>query len=171
MYVSYQLDFGSYDSRHGFQIVDNDNEQILWTEWVVDGYILVGTTRDIYKIYSTFAEDSNGVISISIQGMGLTQPPISSAVIKWGTFIVYLSSEGWKYIAGSVVENFSQQLDLLYRGFSRQGLNALQTPVGNIPVYSCAQSHNHLYASVVDTAGNNVLHIYNFNKKTWVKMY
>jgi hypothetical protein len=167
MYVSYQLDFGSIDSRHEFTICANASEKILWVRMVIDGYVLVGTTKDIYRIISTYEEDSNGLITIDIRGMGLTQPPISSAYTMWGTFLVYLSSEGWKYLAGSVTDTFSGQLSLLYRGFSRQGLNGINAPQGNSPSFYCASASNRIYCTVVDSAGNGLIHCYDFLLKTW----
>ena len=163
MYVSYRLDFGSIDSRHEFLICANASEKILWVRMVIDGYVLVGTTKDIYKITGTYEEDENGLISVDIRGCGLTQPPVSPAFAMWGTFLIYISSEGWKYLAGSVAETFTNQVDLLYRGLDRQGLYGL----GLTKTISGAAAANRFYGVMVDSQGTSLIHCYDLMRKTW----
>jgi len=168
MYVSYPYDPGTYDARHKFQIVGTKNETILWAERVVDGEILVGTTADIYSVRGDLAYDeTTGLLNVSVVGIGVGQPPTSSAKAKYDNTIIYLAEDGWRSIAGSSTYSLVTPIDLLYRGYDRHGINAVTKQSRNSSITTCCVSNNRLICSIDHGAYGRALHVYHFGRKQW----
>jgi hypothetical protein len=167
-YPSFIYDPGSYDSRHEFRICGTDSEIILWATKVIDGVILVGTTNDIYSLSGDFGyEQDTGLLNISVESLGIKQPPVSAAVCVWSNNLIYLAEDGWRSLAGSQTQTVIDQIDLLYRKTARHGLGYAVTGSRNSDVSVCVVSGNKLYTAITDSVNGRVMHIYDFIRKQW----
>lgn len=166
MYATYRYDPGSYDSRHAFQITGSENEYILWARQVIDGVILVGTTKDIYQVTGNFAYDeATGLLDVTIVGYKIAQPPVSSASTVHSNVLYYLAEDGWRSVAGSASNSIIGSIDLLFRGHSRHGIGYVN--VGANGISDCCVSKNRLITSMDFSDLGRAILYYDFTRQSW----
>lgn len=152
--------------------VGNATETALWVKKLRE-QLFVGTTRDIYRMDGDWTVRIDGAVNVSKRPLGVTQPPISSAVavgtVNGADVLVYLASDGWRVLQGPLLVDGA--VDLLWRGYTRHGVDAVN--VGSASArFRCAITKNTLFALTpegTDTTSSDVLHAYSFGKQRWYR--
>ncbi len=123
LYPSRKLNPDSYAAGQVITICGND-ETAYWV--VKHGQeLLVGTSRDIYRIPGSGDELTDGSLDFAKIPLGIGNPPISSAIAREGESLIYLAADGWRVFLGSNSQPVRGDLDLLWRGYTRHGVSPI----------------------------------------------
>jgi hypothetical protein len=123
LYPSRKLNPDSYAAGQVITICGSD-ETAYWV--VKHGQeLLVGTSRDIYRISGAGDELTDGSLDFAKIPLGIGNPPISSAFAREGESLIYLAADGWRVFLGSNSQPVRGDLDLLWRGYTRHGVSPI----------------------------------------------
>jgi hypothetical protein len=168
MYPSYQYDPGSYDERFVFKIASADPEAIMWAEKVIDGVLLVGTTSDIYEVTGDFTYDeTNEILNVAIHPLGIRQPPVNTAHCVYNNTLFYVAEDGWRYVAGSSSGTISDSIDMLFKGYDRNGIGHINVGTRNSIPCSGVISKGRLVTCMDLTTVDRAILVYTFSRQRW----
>lgn len=171
LYPSRQRNPDSFSTGEVVRVGDAA-ESALWIK-KVNEQVYVGTTRDIYRFDGDWTKLPDGSLNVIKRPLGLTSPPISSAVtvgtIGGADLLVYLSSDGWRVLGGGLL--ITEAIDLLWRGYTRHGVYYVNV-VDSTARFRVAISKGVLFAITPegsDTTSSVVIHAYHFAKQRWYR--
>jgi hypothetical protein len=172
---SYYLDPGSYDSRFTYKLGSSFGDTCYFIAKVSEGTILIGTNNDIYSITGSFAlislPDGSATLDVNIRPLGINKPPVSDAYYVDNGSLYYLAEDGWRILSGNSTENFTGNLNLLYRKETRHGISPVSENAGNINWINCTKSKGRFLACMVHDTIDRAMHIYNEDYKYWTFWY
>lgn len=134
MYPSDINNFDVVDISRGVRTCGSDNELFMWAIKVAEGYVLVGTTVDIYVLSGTFTTLPDGVIDIYYRPMVCQHPPIAKDATFANGLVYYLAADGWRSIGTSASTTellVAPSTDQLYNNVERYGYNPSSSSASN----------------------------------------
>jgi hypothetical protein len=172
IYPSLPNDFSRYDTRHVVENAGSDSEINLFIARVSERELVVATTNEIYVLSGDGTEDPiTGLLDFRLAPLGISKPPISRDFAIEDNSLFYRASDGWRKLAGSSSTLLSTELELLYRGETRHGINGVLKP-SSLPVMSsCTFSGNRFIASVEHSTLGRLLHVYHIKQGYWNLAY
>jgi hypothetical protein len=170
LYPSRQRNPDSYASGEVIRVGDA-TETALWVKKSREN-LYVGTTRDIYRLDGDFTVLPDGTINVAKRPMGVTRPPISSAVaignVNGSDVLVYLASDGPRVLNGALLADDS--VSLLWRGQTRHGVSGVNT--SSTGRFRMAITDNVLYVLTPEgasTTSSTAIHAYHFGFQRWYR--
>jgi hypothetical protein len=167
LYLSLPNNPGLIDANRTIEIASEDSEVILFITKVAERAIYVATSKDIYLLAGDATIDAGGDINLSLSSLGIKQAPISSAFAVEDSTLFYLASDGWRYLTGSNSQLLSRELDLLFQGDTRHGLNPFRVLAKNGNTTSAIITRGQLYVSMEQVTTGRCLCVFDFGAKTW----
>jgi hypothetical protein len=171
-------DFGLIDSSATIKLSGNVAEKNLWVKKPTLGIVYVGTSEDIYELSGTFNLLESGIVDVFSKGLGVGHPPISHQVAADENTVFYMASDGIRYVGGAENTVITQDIDLLFRGYQRHGVDPVYVGLPGTTIYALAISKGKLWASVplmdADTRLHNnkkLLIAYDLKNKYWHPVY
>lgn len=167
LYPSRRLNVDTFSSAQVITISGADET----CYWVVraPGGLYVGTSKDIYRIDGTAAELPDGTIQVQKVPLNVDHPPISSAIATEGTQVVYCAADGWRAIEGFSSQSLSGATSLLYKGYARHGVSAVNITGGR---FRAALAKDQLLAITpegTDTTSSATLYRRRFQTGHWYR--
>lgn len=159
---SFQLDFGSYDSRFEYELTGTKSERCLFIAKLSVGTFIVATTVDFYQVTGNFAlisvQNADGTTTvtqdINILPLGVADPAISSAYAELGGELYYMSSLGFRSLSSGTSIPLNTSLDLLFRNEPRYGINPVYMQPDDLSPIAIAVSGNRIYIAVPFDSGD-----------------
>jgi hypothetical protein len=145
----------------------SDSEVFMWAIKVAEGYILVGTSADVYVLSGTFTTLPNGEIDVYYRPMVCQFPPITKQATFANGLIYYMAMDGWRSLgtdASTSILMVAPNTDLIYKGVSRYGYSGVNLDgfaVGT-QFFPIVATRNKLYCCV-----NDRIEVYDFTRKYW----
>lgn len=171
LYPSRQLNPDSYSTGEAIR-VGNAAETALWVK-KVNEQVYVGTSRDIYRFDGDWTPQLDGTINVVKRDLGVTSPPISSAVavgtVGGSDVLVYLAADGWRVVGGGLLVN--DALSLLWRGYTRHGVSSVNVSDSSAR-FRVAICKGVLFAITPegsDTTASVRIHVYHFAQQRWYR--
>lgn len=167
MYPSDINDPDLIDVSLGVRTCGGVNEILMWAISVAEGYILVGTTIDVYVLSGTFATLPDNSIDIYYRPLVCQHPPIAIDATFEGGLVYYIAADGWRSIGTDASTSkllVSPNTDQLYKGVERYGYTpalANQTIPG-LTRFPVVVTNNKLWCCV----GNRV-EVWDFTRQYW----
>lgn len=158
---------GLIDANYKIEVASDDSEIILSMAKVAEQVIYVLTTKDIYILAGDGTIGAFGELNFKLASLGIEQTPISSALAVEDSTAYYIASDGWRYISGSNSQLLSRELDLMFQGQTRHGLNPFRLLARNGTIVSAIVTRGKLYAAMEQLVLGRCLCIYDFARKTW----
>lgn len=144
------------------------SERILWG--LISGEeVLIGTTKDIYRLQGSLSELPDGSIDARLGNTG-SKPPISEFIAQDGGNFVYLASDGFRVGGGSGSIPINWNLDtLLGNHISRHGVSPMN--LGLAP----GKFRGGMYAGRIyvlsfegtNELASNIVYVCELNEKRW----
>lgn len=160
---------GNPDSFWNSLEVADDSERIQWGI-IIGGEILIGTTKDIYRLMGSLSELPDGSIDARLESTS-SVPPISEFMAQDGDTFVYLASDGFRIGAGSGSHPINYNLDTLVGGghLDRYGVNTLN--LGLAPgKFRGGMSNGRLWILAFEGASelsSNIVYVLDMGQKRW----
>jgi hypothetical protein len=150
-------------------------ETFLWARKVANNVVLIGTTKDIYRLTGSFIEQSDGTLDVTIKPTGVDAPPISIDADIYQNNVVYMCAYGWVMCDqyGATTPLCPPNVDVNYYGKTRYGINGVPifvTSTDKVYRYSCAVIRNKLFTIVPEGTAYPPTHrvdVYDFIRKHW----
>lgn len=155
-------------------------ETFKWAIKVAKNAVLIGTDKDVYLLSGTFVQLPDGFLDVSLDPLGVTDPPIGLDVALYQGSAVYMSRSGWVACStnGTIVNLCFPNTDLVYKGIATQECGAVTIDATGATRYSCAIVRNKLYCVVpvgaaIASGGASSIHteVYDFLRKYWRVAY
>lgn len=96
------------------------NEIFMWAVKVAEGYIVIGTSIDIYVLSGTFTTLPDGTVDIYYRPLVCQHPPIAIDAAFNAGLVYYIASDGWRSIGTDASTSrliVAPNTDQLYIGF------------------------------------------------------
>lgn len=171
----------SYDSRTVMGLGGASGaETFKWSLKVSKNTILIGTDLDVYVLSGTWVQLPDGFLDVSLDPLGVSDPPIGRDVALYQNSAIYMSRSGWVACSpnGTIVNLCFPNTDLVYKGIATQECGAVTIDATGVTRYSCAVVRNKLYCVVpvgaaVALGGSSSIHteVYDFLRKYWRVAY
>lgn len=161
----------SFATNETFRVCNN-SEYPLWMEKYVGG-VLIGTSRDIYRVDGAGTENADGSLNFKITALGIKEAPTSAATAHSGTRFLYVASDGWRVLQGLDSVPFARaNIEMLLRGYSRYGVNPPN--LGAAPGrFRAGLTQNSFYTLWPENAGVaddlNIIYRYDFTRECWYR--
>lgn len=155
------------DISLGIRSCSSNNELLMWAVKVAEGYILVGTSIDIYILSGTFTTLPDGEIDTYYRPMTCQFPPITRQYTFANGLIYYMAMDGWRSIgtdASTSTLMVSPSTDALYKAESRygySGVNLTDSPIGT-QYFPVVATRNKLFCCV-----NDRVEVWDFTRQYW----
>lgn len=164
---SYQLDFGSYDSRFTYELTGTNAELCLFITKLSVGTFIVATTVDFYQINGDFSLQTTTlpdgttttIQNVVIQPLGVSDPAISSRFFEVEGNIFYMSARGLRSMVNGVSTLLNSTTDLLFRDEARYGFPAVDLATNDLSNIGMVTSGNRLYLALPFTNGQNAIFV------------
>lgn len=140
----------------------------LWVRKTLGG-LYVGTTKDIYRLAGDGAEYPDGSINFTLQNLNIDSPPVSAAIAQEGNFIVYLAADGWRRLAGAGSEPIAGATSLLYHGYDRHGVSAINIDAGRFRAAIAQGMLSAITPEGADINSSTKLYRHRFNEAGWYR--
>jgi len=160
---------GNPDSFWNALDVADNSERIQWGI-ITGGEILIGTTKDIYRLMGSLSEFPDGSIDARLESTSST-PPIGEFMAQDGDTFVYLASDGFRMGAGSGSFPINYNLDTLVGGghLTRYGVETLN--LGLAPgKFRGGMSNGRLWVLAMEGANelsSNIVYVLDLGQKRW----
>lgn len=171
LYPSQELDPDGFSEGQVIKVGDA-SETALWIKRVNE-QLYVGTTRDIYRFDGDWTQLADGTLNVTKRPLGVTTPPISSAVavgtVGGSDLLVYLAADGWRALGGGLL--ISEAIGLLWRGYTRHGVSSVNIS-NSAARFRVAITKGILFAVTpegTDTISSAAIHAYSFGKQSWYR--
>lgn len=164
-------DFSRVDSRHIIENCASAAEENLFIAKVSEQTILIGTTNEIYSLSGDGTYDSStGLLNFTLAPLGIKKPPISEAFLIEDNSLIYLASDGWRRLAGSNSIIINPDLELLYRGEERYGIDGVSTLTSPVSS-SVVLSKGRLLITMDHKTDGRLLEVFSLKKQYWSLAY
>lgn len=166
---SEQFSPGTYSRQQTRDFSGELGEKFMWAVQTGDNTVMVGTSKDIYRLDGTFITLPDGFIDVYLTPLGVASPPISYDVCRYGGGACYMSATGWRqtFPSGESRSLIGDRTDVLYHNLS----TSAYTPAGIYPFgsarYSIAAVKDQLYCVVQVQDGTRRVEVYDFNRDYW----
>lgn len=172
----------SYDSRTVFNIgsAASGAEVFKWSLKVSKNAILIGTNRDVYILSGTWVQLPDGFLDISLDPLGVTDPPIGIDVALYRNSAIYMSKSGWVACAadGEIVNLCFPNTDFVYKGHATLECGPTTIDLTGATRYPIAINKNKLFCVVpvgapIFAPATSSIHteVYDFLRKYWRVSY
>lgn len=166
MYPSPIDDPDLVDINLGIRTCGSDNEIFMWAAKVAEGYVLVGTSVDIYALSGTFATLPDGSVDIYYRPLTVQFPPITRQCSAANGVVWYLAADGWRSVnqTGGNSLLVAPNTDQLYNGVDRYGYTHVLTDdvVPGQLITPVIATKNKLFCCV-----NDRIEAYDFLRQYW----
>lgn len=168
---SFQLDFGSYDSRFAYELVGTNSELCLFVTKLSVGTFIVATTLDFYQVsgdfttISTANADGTTVITqnVNILPLGISDPAINSSFFEVEGNIFYMSSRGLRSMSNGTSTLLNTSIDLLFRNETRYGFPPVALLPNDLSLIGMVASGTRIYCGLPFTNGINAVLVSTYN--------
>lgn len=151
----------------------------LWVRRTSSG-TYIGTKRDIHLISGSGNVDIDGFIDFVYQRLNTPHPPVDQCAWVDGNRIIFRSADGLMTLSGGTISSFSGPLfssaafsgtdiEPLWRGKARHGVDALNTATGRFRMVVDNQVMTVIAPEGTTTEGSNVLHRYDMIRQRWMR--
>ena len=167
LYPSRRINPESFSAGQAISVAGTD-ETALWIKRAFGG-LYVGTTKDIYRIEGTLAEQPDGTIDVQKTPLNVAHSPVADGVAHDGNLLLYIGSDGWQSVAGIAEQSIAGATSLLYYGRTRYGVSPINLESGR---FRAAIANGQLVALVPegdDTASSTVLYRYVPARSCWYR--
>jgi hypothetical protein len=171
----------STDSRTTMNVTGaSGSETFKWAIKVAKNTVLVGTDRDVYILSGTYVQLPDGFLDVSLDPLGVSDPPIGIDVALYQNSAVYMSKSGWVACntSGNIVNLCFPNTDLLYKGEATFECGAVTIDLTGATRYSCTIVKNKLFCIVpvggpLASGSFTSIHteVYDFQRKYWRVAY
>lgn len=170
-FPSYQLDFGSYDSRFTYELNSTNSEICLFIAKINVGTFIVATTVDFYQVTGDFSLVSatlpDGTTlttqNINILPLGISDPAINSSFIELEGSILYMSARGLRSMANGSSALLNTTTDLLFRGEDRYSFPHVALQPNDLSLIGMVSSGTRIYLGLPFSNGANAVLVSTFN--------
>lgn len=153
-------------------------EVFKWAIKTSKNTILVGTTKDVYCLSGTFIQLPDGFLDVSLDPLGVDNPPVGTEATLLGSSVIYMSKSGWVAcsINGNTVSLVIPNLDRYFNGDRGNGYGTFLPVIDGTVRYSCVVTKNKFYGIIREdfrTLGttNTAIQVYDFIRKYWRVQY
>lgn len=160
---------GTYSRQQTRDFSGELGEKFMWALQVGDNTVLVGTSKDVYRLDGTFLTLPDGFIDVYLTPLGIASPPIAYDVCRYGGGACYMSATGWRqtFPSGESRSLIGDRTDTLYHNLSTSAyVPAAIYPFGTAR-YSIAAVKDQLYCVVQVQDGTRRVEVYDFNRNYW----
>lgn len=180
VYLSMPLNPDAIDQRFTLRASGDPSEKNLWIKKLSNNVIILATTRDLYEITGTLAEQPDGTIDVSINPIGEAYPPLSVDVCNFNGSLYYIAADGLRATSGSNSVNVSPQLRHLFPNVkindqvgtvARHGVPGVAIYDGVGVDYSVAAAHGNIYFVVPCQDSTRRVYVYDTISKTYSLRY
>jgi hypothetical protein len=162
------LDPDAFSEGQKIQVCGSDDTP-LWIYKAVTE-VFIGTTKDIYRLEGTGAENPDGSIDYTLRGLNMDHVPVSEAVAHEGNQIVYFSDDGWRAFDGSGGSTLlTAETSLLYRGYTRYGVSPVNIATGRFRAVLGRGKLLAVTAEGASTTSSAVIYRYEFASGRWLR--
>lgn len=168
---SFQLDFGTYDSRFEYQLTGTNSEKCLFIAKLSVNTFIVATTVDFYQVSGTFSLISTTnpdgttttIQDVTIVPLGISDPAISREFAEVEGNLFYMSARGLRSMVNGVSTLLNTTMDLLFRNEARYGFPAVQLGSNDTSQIGIVSSGTRIYIAVPFTNGSNSILVSTYN--------
>jgi hypothetical protein len=157
IHISDRLNPDAVDLRFTIVPSGDSTEKNLWIKQLTNDTLILGTTKNLYEISGSFAEQPDGTLDVTVRPIGEAFPPLSIDVCQWKGALLYVAADGLRATSGSNSENLSPQLRELFKPVLAYP-NFPAKQVHGVPVaaifsgvgvdYSIAAAHGKIYFTI-----------------------
>lgn len=167
LYPSRKLDPDSYAAGQTIAVCGAD-ETAYWVVKALNA-LYVGTSKDIYRIDGTGAENPDGTVDFIKTPLNIGNPPISETTAQEGNYLVYLAADGWRAFTGVDSNPLRGDTDLLWKGYTRHGISPVNLSTGRHRAAICKGVLTAITPECASTTSSTVLWRYVFATSKWYR--
>jgi len=167
IFLSESLNPDAIDVRATLRVSGDQTETNFWVSKIANNLLLVGTSKNIYQITGDLTLQPDGTINAQIVAVGEQHPPIALEFALDSGVIFYMSNDGWRSTNGARSELLSAQLNLMFRGESRYGLQPVSLYPNALANYPATIYKGQLITSNISADGTRPVFIYDFLLQYW----
>jgi len=150
-------------------------ETFLWARKVAANVVMIGTTKDVYRLTGTLIEQSDGTLDVSIKPTSVDAPPISIDVDLYNNNLIYMSAYGWVMCDqyGATTPLCPPNVDVNYYGKTRYGVSGVPIYVASpdkVYRYCVAIIRNKAFFVIPESTSyppTRRVDVYDFTRKYW----
>lgn len=165
LYPSQPRNLDSFDTRHPVRV--GDASEVAYWVAKVNEELYVGTSKDIYRFEGNWTLLGDNTLDVSKRGLGVAQPPISSAIAQDGDTVAYLAADGWRQLGAD--RPFTAGVDLLYRGETRHGVSPVNLSTGRFKAAFAGGWFTAITPEGASTTSSAILHRYVPTTQQWYR--
>jgi hypothetical protein len=150
LWPSRQTNPDSFATGQVIRVAGTD-ERAYWVRKALGG-LYVGTSKDIYRIEGTGAEQPDGSIDFRKTDLNIDHPPVSDGVAQDGNSLVYFANDGWRTLDGTGSVSIVGLTSLLYKGYTRHGVSPVNVTGGR---FRAAIGNGHILAITPEGANTD----------------
>lgn len=120
LWVSRRLDPDAFAAGQAIKVGGADDTP-YWIFRALND-VLIGTSRDIYRLEGTGAELPDGSIDYTLRGLSMDHRPLNAGLAHEGNQLAFFSDDGWRATDGTGSTLLTGLTSLLYRGRVRHGV-------------------------------------------------
>lgn len=169
IYITNYLDPESFDSRTVINLSANVGEKNLFCHIIQNSFIVIGTTADLYEISGSLGNQPDGSLDVSINPLGIEQPPISEGHCVLDNVLYYVANDGLRYINGGISQLVPASPRLLFKGQTRYGLSGINVGFAGSIQYELCANKNKVYTIVYHLDSSASLFVYDTIYKYWYR--
>lgn len=167
LWPSRKLDPDAFASSQAITVCGED-EQALWMLSALTD-VFIGTTKDIYRLDGTGAENPDGSIDYIKRGLSMDHRPLNTGLAHEGNQIVFFSDDGWRGTEGTGSTLLTGATSLLYRGETRHGVSPVNVTDGRVRASLWKGQLVAIVPEGSDTTSSVVLYRYVFATGRWYR--
>lgn len=168
LYPSRRLNPDSFSAAQVIRVAGAD-ETALWVQKTAYG-LLIGTTKDIYRLDGTGAELPDGTVEFTLAPLNIDNPPISiGTVAQEGNLLTYLAADGWRAIEGAGSRLIVGDTSLLYKGYTRQGVSPVNLTTGRVRATIVAGQLVSITPEGASTTSSPTIYRFQFLQQRWYR--
>lgn len=167
LWPSRRLDPDAFGTLQGIRI-GGSTDTPLWIKKTFGG-LYVGTTKDIYRVTGEGNESTDGTIDFRVTPLNINSPPVDSSLASDGNIIIYRASDGPRHFSGETSTPLRGATDLLWRGYSRHGIDAINARGGRFRMAISNGVLKIITPEGDDTTSSPVVYAYNMAQQQWYR--
>ena len=133
------------------------------------GGLYIGTSKDIYRVSGTGAENPDNTVDFRIEPLNINSPPINDSIAWDGSILIYMAEDGPRLFQGDISTPLRGSTDLLWRGYARHGVSAINVSSGRFRMAIGDGVLNMLAPEGTSTTSTTVIYKYNFAQQQWYR--
>lgn len=170
-FPSYQLDFGTYDSRFIYELVGTNSELCLFITKLSVGTFIIATTVDFYQVTGTFSltsiTNADGTVTttqdVNVLPLGISDPAINSSFFEVEGQIFYMSARGLRSMSNGTSQLLNTSTDLLFRNENRYGVPPVALLPNDLSLIGMVASGTRVYLALPFSNGANAIMVSTYN--------